>query len=130
MSVTRIGENTTSIWNCPISRQIYTLAHQTSYIQKFTCYKLYLFNPLFSEKPKKTRTDQSRRGGFCLVWTETIHKPSKVKLQQKYQLQQMFFPVCVLLVQLINRHVFAFFGTNDLKEVLLYFFISRIIIQC
>ena len=94
-------------------------------------YKQYNFNLLFSEKPKKTRADQSIPEIFTLCEKKRLalvcillvqHAPINVFLfhvrtgRHLYHLPKVLF----------NHHVLAYFEISDLKEIRVLFFISRI----
>ena len=83
----------------PSFKKIKVKGHQCldyTYVYKnnFTSYKQYLFGLFFSEKPKKTCTVQSKL------------QEKRLKDLQKWQTQNTFAPVCMLLVQLASINGF------------------------
>ena len=154
MFATKIGENTTNIWNCYFTINLHFIISNKTLTYRKLCLPLassisLVFLPLEMQKGlKQTKVYDTF---FYFVWKEMTHKPLKVAavetlFSRVYVIGTACFDECVyflwylqditfykslpVLSDFFNRHVTAFFEASLLKELHILCVISTISVQC
>ena len=131
MSDTKISGKTTNILNCYFSKQICTLAHQTTYGKlNFPPINSIYFIFLYLEMRRRLIQIKAYYKLFYSIWKETSHKPLKVAAAKKYFpsvyiTDTTCFNECFLFHMITGRHYFLYkfiitqrFGTTAMLMLL------------